>query len=326
MSLPSFPTGWTAPSECFATTNYYRVLLGSGFFSNMYGTPTPVLTGNYPTGSCFPPSSTPEIPYLTDGPCPAGYTRACATAGPVSNGKPLSTVTCCPSVTDNVFSFMCKDNQYGCHATATSGAVWTGVVTDIGRSPPTENPVTRTPSTLEGIEAWGIKLISIVPASTSSSSSPPSTPNTASTGTTAGAGQGGQNTNSAVPVAETSGGLGIGAIVGIVVGVIALLALVALGVFFYLRKRRKAEQNYELAANSPGTVAGAPYVVPKPPGEVPKPGDGTYFGPGGYQNGPMSELDTGNHAHQLDAGADEPYLASGAHDSRPGGRSELYGS
>lgn len=56
---------------------------------------------------------------------------------------------------------MCRDNEYGCHATATSGVVWTGVITDIGLATPTEEPVTRTPSLQEGIEAWGIKLISV---------------------------------------------------------------------------------------------------------------------------------------------------------------------
>lgn len=56
---------------------------------------------------------------------------------------------------------MCRDNEYGCHATATAGVVWTGVITDIGREIPTERPVTRTPSSEEGIEAWGIKMISV---------------------------------------------------------------------------------------------------------------------------------------------------------------------
>lgn len=57
---------------------------------------------------------------------------------------------------------MCKDNQYGCHATAAAGGiVWTGVVTDLGVTPATEEPVTRTPSTKEGIEAWGIKFLSV---------------------------------------------------------------------------------------------------------------------------------------------------------------------
>lgn len=95
-SLPSFPSTWTAPTSCFASTNYYRVLLGSGYVSNMYGTPTPVFTGNYPTGDCWPPSSTKGVPYLTTGDCPPGFTRACATAGPESRGKLVSTVTCCP--------------------------------------------------------------------------------------------------------------------------------------------------------------------------------------------------------------------------------------
>lgn len=176
-SLNSFPSTWTAPTSCFASTNYYYVLLGKGFFSNVYGTPTPVLDGNTPSGDCVPPSFTINQPYLTDGDCPTGYTRACATAGPESNGQPLSTVTCCPryvlasgtqnreinrhSVTSEVFSFMCRNHEYGCHATATKDVTWTGIITDIGLDTPTEAPVTRTPSTEEGIEAWGIKLISV---------------------------------------------------------------------------------------------------------------------------------------------------------------------
>lgn len=95
-SLPTIPASWTAPTSCFASTNYYFVLMSGGVFSNMYGTPTPVLTGNAPTGPCFPPSFTIDVPYLTDGNCPSGYTLACATAGPKSWGQPVSTVTCCP--------------------------------------------------------------------------------------------------------------------------------------------------------------------------------------------------------------------------------------
>jgi hypothetical protein len=56
---------------------------------------------------------------------------------------------------------MCRNHQYGCHATATEGVTWTGLVTDIGREDPTEAPVTRKPGTAEGIEAWGIKFVSV---------------------------------------------------------------------------------------------------------------------------------------------------------------------
>lgn len=57
---------------------------------------------------------------------------------------------------------MCRDNEYGCHATAAAGGlVWTGVVTNLAVTPATEEPVTRTPSTGEGIEAWGIKFLSV---------------------------------------------------------------------------------------------------------------------------------------------------------------------
>jgi hypothetical protein len=56
---------------------------------------------------------------------------------------------------------MCRDHEYGCHATATPGAVWTGTVTRLDVDPPTERPTTRTPDPKEGLEAWGIKLISV---------------------------------------------------------------------------------------------------------------------------------------------------------------------
>ncbi|KAH8882275.1 hypothetical protein GQ53DRAFT_666072 [Thozetella sp. PMI_491] len=158
-TLPTLASTWTAPTSCFATTNYYRALLGGGYFSNLYGTPTPVLTGNAPSGVCFPPSFTINVPYRTDGNCPSGYTTACATGTTAKDGAAISSVTCCPSVTGNVFSFMCRDHQYGCHATATAGAVWTGVITDLSSS--TQQPVTRTPSTAEGLEAWGIKFIQV---------------------------------------------------------------------------------------------------------------------------------------------------------------------
>ncbi|KAK4093961.1 hypothetical protein Purlil1_1452 [Purpureocillium lilacinum] len=246
-SLPSFPSTWTAPTSCFASTNYYRVLLGSGYVSNMYGTPTPVFTGNYPTGDCWPPSSTKGVPYLTTGDCPPGFTRACATAGPESRGKLVSTVTCCPSVTGNVFSFMCKDNEYGCHATATSGAVWTGVITDIGLDTPTEAPVTRTPYLNEGLEAWGIKLISVAPPST-----------TAPTLSTTVVAQ--QTDHEPSTTAIPSGGqeppseqrrLRTGAIVGISIGVIIAVSLLGLAFLVVVRARRtRHTQSASTSANS----------------------------------------------------------------------------
>lgn len=52
---------------------------------------------------------------------------------------------------------MCRNNEYGCHGTATPGAVWTGVLTNIVQS--TEEPFTHTPSPQEGLEVWGIKLL-----------------------------------------------------------------------------------------------------------------------------------------------------------------------
>ncbi|KAJ6790398.1 hypothetical protein PWT90_10308 [Aphanocladium album] len=253
--LHSFPSSWTAPSSCFASTNYYRVLYAEGkerYVSNMYGTPTPVFTGNTPSGACFPPSFTINVPYLTDkNSCPTGYTRACATAGSAKPGESasVSTITCCPrSVTGGAFSFMCRDNEYGCHATAESGGiVWTGVVTDLGVTPATEEPVTRTPSTKEGIEAWGIKFLSVAPGSTATNIPTPSH-NASDTDN-----QGTQSPESSSGHSGISGG----AIAGIVVGSIAGVALLALGAFLlYRRKKSNAEKEYH--APAPGKYPNQP--------------------------------------------------------------------
>ncbi|ATY63490.1 hypothetical protein A9K55_007395 [Cordyceps militaris] len=267
--LHSFPSTWTAPESCFASTNYYRVLYADGggrFVSNMYGTPTPVFTGNTPSGDCFPPSFTINVPYLTDGSaCPAGYTRACATAGSAKAGESaaVSTFTCCPSVTGNAFSFMCKDNQYGCHATAASGGiVWTGVITDLGVTPATESPVTRTPSTNEGIEAWGIKFLSVAPGSTATSIPTPSQ-NASDTEN-----QGTQSADSSASHGSLSGG----AIAGIVVGSIAGVALLAVGAFLlYRRKKSPGPQYYSPA---PGKYPNQPGNDPIYQPSSPSPGPG----------------------------------------------------
>ncbi|KAK4108203.1 hypothetical protein N656DRAFT_784493 [Canariomyces notabilis] len=285
--LPTFPSTWTAPTSCFATTNYYRVFLSRGIFSNLYGTPTPVLTGIWPTGDCFPPSSTPMVPYVTDGGCPAGYTRACATAGPDYKGKPASTVTCCPSVTNNVFSFMCRDHQYGCHATATLGGAWTGTETNLAISPPTEKPITLTqPNTKEGVEAWGIKLISTAPdlpsttmtisdtttsdtkttqvqsvnavdqfSSSSFSSSSSSSSHPADLGSL-GSGNNSDNTSSS----SSGSGLETGVLVGIVVGCVAATALLALAAFLLYRRQLNKRYTAEAAAAAIAAAAASPSV------------------------------------------------------------------
>ncbi|KAI5460823.1 hypothetical protein BGZ63DRAFT_358899 [Mariannaea sp. PMI_226] len=243
--LPTLPSTWTAPTSCFVSTNYYRVLLGGGYFSNMYGTPTPVLTGNKPTGNCFPPSFTIDIPYLTDGGCPSGYTKACATAGS-SAGQVVSTVTCCPRfVTGDVFSFMCRGNQYGCHATATKGVIWTGVVTDIGLDTPTERPITRTPSTDEGCEAWGIKFISVSHSTTTTTPrTTVSTHETSNTSerTTSSSAEPTYKASSEVEGTLKTNALGTSSIVGITVGVIAGVALLAIGAVFFRRRRKQRQQ------------------------------------------------------------------------------------
>ncbi|KAH9434625.1 hypothetical protein MCOR02_006620 [Pyricularia oryzae] len=217
-ALPTIPPTWTAPTSCFASTLYYRVFYNGNFFSNLYGTPTPVFDGNTPIGACIPPSFMINVPFRTDGGCPTGYTTACTSTGASRSGKQLTTVTCCPSVTGGDFSFMCKDHQYGCHATATVGAVWTGAITNLANS--NFESVTRTPSTEEGLEAWGIKMISI-----------PTT------------------TNATSGNSSSSEGISTGAIAGIAIGAAAVIAIALAAVLIYLMRRNRGATNNDHSNN-----------------------------------------------------------------------------
>ncbi|KAF1737777.1 Carcinoembryonic antigen-related cell adhesion molecule 1 [Beauveria bassiana] len=238
--LHSFPSSWTAPTSCFASTNYYRVLYADGkgrFVSNMYGTPTPVFTGNTPSGDCFPPSFTINVPYLTDGSaCPTGYTRACATAGSANAGESaaISTITCCPR----------RHRLDGCHHR-------------LGCHTGHEEPVTRTPSTKEGIEAWGIKFLSVAPGSTATSIPKPGQNASDSDN------QGTQSPESS----SSAGGLSGGAIAGIVVGSIAGVALLAIGAFL-LYRRKSSNSGPQYHAPAPGKYPNQPANDPYQPSEM----------------------------------------------------------
>ncbi|OAQ72943.1 hypothetical protein VFPPC_12892 [Pochonia chlamydosporia 170] len=196
MSEYTIPSTWTAPTSCFATTNYYRVLLGGGYFSNE--------------------AALPDLLVL------------------VRQVDPRVMVN---NVTSNVFSFMCKDNEYGCHATATLGVVWTGTLTDIGLSQPTEEPITRTPYTEEGLEAWGVKLLYVPATATISSVASTNTVPDQLASTTKST-----STPSQTGPPSVSGSLSSGAIAGIAVGSAAVVGLLSLGAFLLYRKKRKAKE------------------------------------------------------------------------------------
>ncbi|KEY69103.1 hypothetical protein S7711_11569 [Stachybotrys chartarum IBT 7711] len=143
------------------------------------------------------------------------------------------------SVSDNAFSFMCRGHQYGCHGTATSGAIWTGIQTDIGLETPTETAITRTPSSEEGIEAWGIKFISVA-AESSPSASTTSRDSRGSSSTTASFGE---SSSSYSGSDQASGSLSQDAVIGIAVGTVAgVVALVALGAILFYRRKKNRRQ------------------------------------------------------------------------------------
>jgi len=234
----------------------------------------------------------------------------------------MSTVKCCPTVTGNAFSFMCRDNEYGGHATATPGAVWTGLITGIGIPTPTEESVTRTPSTDEGIEAWGTKLISVspdsqtyifrevfmltgimqvVPLSTSTSTPSSRQPSTSSTFS---------NTPTPGPAPAP---LSTGATAGIAIGAAALLvAILGTGAFLMWKRKRASKKTTPEAGGDAVAEMGVRREEDKEiePNQEPKSELGT------HNEAPMLEMDAQNRVQMLDS-----------RDLRPGGTeaSELQG-
>ncbi|KAJ8122082.1 hypothetical protein O1611_g9933 [Lasiodiplodia mahajangana] len=138
---PTLPSTWTPPSSCLASTAYYMAIVSTEpgsydkyAFWNMFGNPTPIDFGTPSGPPCLPTSFAARVPYLTDGPCPSGYSVACATKTSY-NQDPASIVTCCPS---GAFTFSCYDNDYGCGYSQpyTTGVTWTGWRTDLYLTPP----------------------------------------------------------------------------------------------------------------------------------------------------------------------------------------------
>ncbi|KAK3294595.1 uncharacterized protein B0H64DRAFT_401076 [Chaetomium fimeti] len=301
-TLARIPTTWTAPASCFASTNLYRVVFPSGtgaYFMHLFATPTPFKTDLWPAsdllpkGDCWPPSTTLNVPYLTDGGCPAGYTRACATGIPDISGKPASLVTCCPSVTNNAYSFMCQNNEYGCHGTATPGAVWTGVLTHLAQS--VEEPITFTPDQHNGYEAWGIKLLSVAtglptsthttPTNPGSTTNPDNPANPKSTTTPP------PNTQTNLPATATSNtpanqtppptarngssssssasGLPTAAIVGLALGSVGAVVLLAIAAILFRQHRRRKARGSGISSSSAGITSPArsdtTSLLPPPP-------------------------------------------------------------
>ncbi|KAI1401726.1 hypothetical protein F4819DRAFT_312279 [Hypoxylon fuscum] len=265
MSYPTLPSTWTAPSSCLASTAYYYVIEqtatnGDLLIEQIFGIPTPAQF--IPSGTCVPPSYDPDVPYITDGPCPTGYSVACAT-GADFQGTPASSVTCCPS---GVFNFSCEKN-FGCIVDATSGEVWTGSRTDIALSPPTGVPETHTPREGEQLQAWGIRMLSTMP--TSSTSTPSLTlPTTSTSGNAESLPT--SDVDSDPTATPSPAGLSTGAKAGIGVGVglAALLFLIAGALLFRRRRQNRISDNTTTAPRELVEHIGPGY---KPPAHTAEP-------------------------------------------------------
>ncbi|KAK8053278.1 hypothetical protein PG996_012579 [Apiospora saccharicola] len=227
-----------------------------------------VLLHGHPTGPCIPPGFTSATPYMTDGPCPTGYTEACATAAMFS-GTTASSVTCCPSLS-GAFVFGCHNEKYGCLATAKSGDIWTGTRSDIALTPNTQQPETHTAYSGEALWAWGIKFIR-TPAATGNPTSTAKETGASTTGpvatrptaaitsfdstspprSTASESAAVQSTSSQISPGATAG-IGIGATAGVII-----IALVA-WILYRKRHRRPAAQELDPQYHAPATYTYGP--------------------------------------------------------------------
>ncbi|KAI0444517.1 hypothetical protein F4803DRAFT_560872 [Xylaria telfairii] len=240
MTYPSLTTIWTPASSCVTSTGFWYVVYAydkssNAIFSDMFGMPSVTNIGQMsnPTGGCVPPSYTLSVPYLTDGGCPKSYHGACSTATSYG-GQSADYIMCCPLVSG--WDFNCARAgahpvPYGCQATFTSGALITGSRSDLVSS--TGQAETHTIVHDNGVNAWGIALLS-TPQLTSSNTISPTTSPTIST------------TSGAAPTsisALSSQGLSSGAAAGIGVGVgVGAFAILGLLAFWFLRHRRKGKQ------------------------------------------------------------------------------------
>ncbi|KAK8041437.1 hypothetical protein PG994_014444 [Apiospora phragmitis] len=285
MSYLTLDPPWTAPSSCLASTAYYymvvRTYTAGIVFSEMFGAPTPLMMSADPTGPCIPPGFTTGAPYMTDGPCPTGYTEACAT-GALFSGTPASSVTCCPS---GVFKFACHGETYGCLATADSGDVWTGTRTDIALTPNTQVPETHTAFAGESLWAWGIKFIRVgrqeleyqrwldptnhTGASTSFESTSPPRPTAAEPETV-------QSTSSQTSPGTTAG-ISVGAMAG------AIMIALSAWLLYRKRQRRPAVQQHDPQYHHPPATYNPHQYYNAPP---PYPQSKAELGTGGERHVP----------------------------------------
>ncbi|KAF6795858.1 hypothetical protein CSOJ01_13355 [Colletotrichum sojae] len=220
----------------------------------MWGTPTPYTTGNGPSGACFPPNWTVSGGYRTDGDCPWGYRRACASGRYKSGQPPTSYITTAPAL--GIFLFECTKDVYGCVATFSTYHQVSGVLTNIWIPTLTEVPTIRSSVGGESMAAWGIRLVRVsrhradhhrgndiatgLPGATTTRPSDSSSPTLAT-----------EEDNS-------SSALSTGAVAGIAVGTGAFVALIAIVAFLIYRHRRKRETNHQQYYNafSPGQETG----------------------------------------------------------------------
>ncbi|RYC60166.1 hypothetical protein CHU98_g6038 [Xylaria longipes] len=253
-SYPSLTASWTPASSCVTSTGFWYVVYAKNVvFSDMFGMPSVTNIGHMssPTGGCVPPSYTLSVPYLTDGGCPKNYFGACSTATSY-DGQSADYIMCCPRVSG--WNFNCAPATddgaapYGCQATFTSGAIITGSRTDLIAS--TGQAETHTVGGDNGVNAWGIALLS-TPSLTSSNTAVPVTSSEVSMTSSAVSNLTSASTLTSTPTSASSAqSLSAGAAAGIGVGVgVSTFTILGVLAFWLLRRKRKGKQQQFVAEN-----------------------------------------------------------------------------
>ncbi|KAI1291575.1 hypothetical protein F5Y03DRAFT_376362 [Xylaria venustula] len=250
-SYPSLTSSWTPASSCVRSTGFWYVVYATNaFFSDMFGMPSVTDIGqeSTPEGGCVPPSYTLSIPYLTAGGCPTHYFAACSTETFYADHS-ADYIWCCPSVEG--WNFNCAPATdpgaapYGCQATFNSGDIITGSRTDLIEL--TGQAETHTVQGDNGVNAWGIAILSTSAPSTSTvETMSTAAPSRSTIGISAAISTGTSTSNPSSTTSSSAQGFSTGAAAGIGVGVGgAALAIIGLLIFWLLRRKYKTIQEQE---------------------------------------------------------------------------------
>ncbi|KAL2265591.1 hypothetical protein VTJ83DRAFT_6691 [Remersonia thermophila] len=256
-------TAFEAPSSCSSDAAQIHQVWSGSASSYVAG---PLFARD---SHCFPSGYGPEpTRYFSPGWCPRGYTTACSSVA--TAGRETETaVLCCPAY----YTLTCPTAGRSDAPSLACTSTWTNALAVLAvtvvRDGTTQATPTAVSETAGGITAYGIQV-----RFQSGDPTPPPTPTATSASRTDGPASHfppGYLIPTPTAPPPSSGGVSTSVAIGIGVGsaVAALLLAGAIGLCFFLRRRRKTPSHPEPA--SPAGSDSPPPVPPKEPAASPVP-------------------------------------------------------